>query len=79
MKIQEMLLAFVLGEHGASQFTAWSTVSINGKSAKELFTKEQEEKLSAQPNKNSMKVAFGKRIYFLCNCYMRSALNSGCL
>lgn len=42
---------FVLGEHGASQFTAWSTVSVNGKSAKELFTKEQEEKLSAQPNK----------------------------
>ena len=64
---------FVLGEHGASQFTAWSTVSINGKSAKELFTKEQEEKLSAQPNKNSMKVAFGKGYtsYAIATCAVR--------
>ncbi len=64
---------FVLGEHGASQFTAWSTVSVNGKSAKELFTKEQEEKLSAQPNKNSMKVAFGKGYtsYAIATCAVR--------
>ena len=64
---------FVLGEHGASQFTAWSTVSINGKTAKELFTKEQEEKLSAQPNKNSMKVAFGKGYtsYAIATCGVR--------
>lgn len=51
---------FVLGEHGASQFTAWSTVRVNGKSANELFSKSEEESLSAQPNKNSMKVAAGK-------------------
>lgn len=64
---------FVLGEHGASQFTAWSTVSVNGRKANELFSKEEEEQLSAQPNKNSMKVAFGKGYtsYAIATCGVR--------
>lgn len=51
---------YVLGEHGSSQFTAWSTVSINNKSAMDLFNKQEREQLSTQPNKNSIKVAQGK-------------------
>ena len=64
---------FVLGEHGASQFTAWSTVHINGRSADELFSKDEEEELSAQPNKNSIKVAFGKGYtsYAIATCAVR--------
>lgn len=64
---------FVLGEHGASQFTAWSTVSVNGRSAKQLFSEKEEEELSAQPNKNSMKVAFGKGYtsYAIATCAVR--------
>lgn len=64
---------FVLGEHGASQFTAWSTVRVNGKSANELFSKSEEETLSAQPNKNSMKVAAGKGYtsYAIATCGVR--------
>ncbi|MBP2058417.1 L-lactate dehydrogenase [Lactobacillus colini] len=64
---------FVLGEHGASQFTAWSTVRVNGRSADELFNKDEESELSAQPNKNSMKVAFGKGYtsYAIATCGVR--------
>lgn len=64
---------FVLGEHGASQFTAWSTVRVNGKSANEIFSKLEEETLSAQPNKNSMKVAAGKGYtsYAIATCAVR--------
>ena len=64
---------FVLGEHGASQFTAWSTVRVNGKSADEIFSKREEEELSAQPNKNSMKVAAGKGYtsYAIATCAVR--------
>lgn len=64
---------FVLGEHGASQFTAWSTVSVDGKKATELFDKEKLAQLSAQPNKNSMKVAFGKGYtsYAVATCAVR--------
>ncbi|QNQ80905.1 L-lactate dehydrogenase [Lactobacillus sp. PV034] len=64
---------FVLGEHGASQFTAWSTVRVNGKSANELFSKSEEETLGAQPNKNSMRVAAGKGYtsYAIATCGVR--------
>lgn len=66
---------FVLGEHGSSQFTAWSTVRVNGQSATDLFTKEELEKLSAQPNKNSFKVAKGKGYtsYAIATCAVRLA------
>lgn len=64
---------FVLGEHGASQFTAWSTVRVNGRSADKLFSKSEEDELSTQPNKNSMKVAFGKGYtsYAIATCAVR--------
>lgn len=66
---------FVLGEHGSSQFTAWSTVRVNGHSAAELFTKEELEQLSEQPNKNSFKVAKGKGYtsYAIATCGVRLA------
>lgn len=64
---------FVLGEHGASQFTAWSTVRVNGHNAGELFSMDEKAELSAQPNKNSMKVAFGKGYtsYAIATCAVR--------
>lgn len=67
---------FVLGEHGASQFTAWSTVRINGKSADQLFSKQEKTILSDQPNKNSMKVAAGKGYtsYAIATCAVRLML-----
>ena len=64
---------FVLGEHGASQFTAWSTVHVNGKKADQIFSEIEEEELSAQPNKNSMKVAAGKGYtsYAIATCAVK--------
>lgn len=51
---------YVLAEHGAEQFTAWSTVFAAGQKADELFSKEQEEEISAKPNKSSKLVSKGK-------------------
>lgn len=51
---------YVLGEHGASQFTAWSTVRVNNKIAVQLFSQENQEQISAESNQNSFKVAKGK-------------------
>lgn len=51
---------YVLAEHGAEQFTAWSTVYVAGQKANELFSKEEEDKLSSIPNKNSKIVSHGK-------------------
>ena len=51
---------FVLGEHGASQFTAWSTVRVNNKIALQLFDEAHQEEISEQSNKNSFIVANGK-------------------
>lgn len=64
---------FVLGEHGSSQFIAWSTVSLNGKSADELFSKAEQAKLNKQPNKNSMKVGTGKGYtsYAIATCCVK--------
>lgn len=64
---------FVLGEHGSSQFTAWSTVRVNNKMAFQLFTDEQQEKMSAQSNKNSFIVANGKGYtsYAIATCAVR--------
>ena len=51
---------YVLGEHGSSQFTAWSTVRVNNKIALQLFSEKDQEEISAQSNKNSFIVAKGK-------------------
>ena len=66
---------YVLGEHGSSQFTAWSTVRINNRSARDLFIKEERDVLSDVPNKNSMKVGFGKgyTCYAVSTCAVRLA------
>lgn len=64
---------FVLGEHGSSQFTAWSTVRVNNKIALQLFSEEDQDKISAQSNKNSFKVANGKGYtsYAIATCAVR--------
>lgn len=51
---------YVLGEHGSSQFTAWSTVRVNNKIALQLFSEKDQEEISAQSNKNSFIVEKGK-------------------
>ncbi|MGQ5709612.1 L-lactate dehydrogenase [Lactobacillus sp. PSON] len=63
----------VLGEHGSSQFTAWSTVRVNNKMALQLFTEDQQQKISAQSNKNSFIVANGKGYtsYAIATCAVK--------
>lgn len=63
----------VLGEHGSSQFTAWSTVRVDNKMALQLFTEDQQEKISAQSNKNSFIVANGKGYtsYAIATCAVK--------
>ncbi|WP_223894754.1 lactate/malate family dehydrogenase [Lactobacillus helsingborgensis] len=51
---------YVIAEHGAEQFTAWSTVSAAGKKADEIFTEEQEKQLNSEPNHSSKIVSKGK-------------------
>lgn len=64
---------FVLGEHGSSQFTAWSTVRVNNKIALQLFSEDEQEKISEQSNKNSFIVANGKGYtsYAIATCAVR--------
>lgn len=64
---------FVLGEHGSSQFTAWSTVRVNNKIALQLFTEEQQKQISEQSNKNSFIVANGKGYtsYAIATCAVK--------
>lgn len=64
---------FVLGEHGSSQFTAWSTVRVNNKIALQLFSEEEQDKISAQSNKNAFAVAKGKGYtsYAIATCAVR--------
>lgn len=64
---------YVLGEHGSSQFTAWSTVRVNNKIALQLFSEEQQAAISAQSNKNAMAVAKGKGYtsYAIATCAVR--------
>lgn len=64
---------WVLGEHGPSQFTAWSTVRVNNKIALQLFSEEQQAAISAQSNKNAVKVAQGKGYtnYAIATCAVR--------
>lgn len=51
---------FVLGEHGASQFTAWSTITAGGQTVTKMLSEDERKELSQQPNKNAFKVADGK-------------------
>lgn len=51
---------YVVAEHGAEQFTAWSTVFAAGKCADEYFTKEEQELLNTEPNHSSKVVSNGK-------------------
>ncbi|NMB31252.1 MAG: L-lactate dehydrogenase, partial [Lactobacillus sp.] len=64
---------FVLGEHGSSQFTAWSTIRVNNKIAFQLFGDEEQEKISEQSNKNAFVVANGKGYtsYAIATCAVR--------
>lgn len=64
---------WVLGEHGSSQFIAWSTVRVNNKIAIQLFSENEQKKLSKQPNKNSFVVANGKGYtsYAIATCATR--------
>lgn len=64
---------FVLGEHGSSQFTAWSTVRVNNKIALQLFSEDQQNEISAQSNKNAFAVANGKGYtsYAIATCAVR--------
>ena len=51
---------YVIAEHGAEQFTAWSTVSAAGKKADDIFTEEQEKQLNSEPHHSSKVVSKGK-------------------
>lgn len=64
---------WVLGEHGTTQFTAWSTVRVNNKIALQLFNEQQQEQISAQSNKNAFKVASGKGYtsYAIATCAVK--------
>ncbi|MBD5431814.1 L-lactate dehydrogenase [Lactobacillus agrestimuris] len=64
---------FVLGEHGSSQFTAWSTVRVNNKIAMQLFDEKHQEEISEQSNKNAFIVAKGKGYtsYAIATCAVR--------
>ena len=66
---------YVLGEHGNSQFIAWSTVFANNKAASDLFTPEEIEKLDKLPVEGAWKVAFGKGYtsYAIATCAVRLA------
>lgn len=66
---------YVLGEHGNSQFIAWSTVVVNNKAASDLFTPEEIEKLDKLPVEGAWKVAFGKGYtsYAVATCAVRLA------
>lgn len=64
---------FVLGEHGASQFIAWSTVRVCGQPIDALLSKKEQAKLAKQPNVNAVKVAQGKGYtnWAIATCTMR--------
>ena len=64
---------FVLGEHGNSQFVAWSTVSVDHKPAVDLFDEETRKTLNQRTKDNAFKVAFGKGFtsYAVATCGVR--------
>lgn len=64
---------WVLGEHGSSQFIAWSTVRVNNQIAIQLFSENEQRKLNKKPNENSFVVAKGKGFtsYAIATCAVR--------
>src|SRR5699024_1042437 len=66
---------FVLGEHGNSQFVAWSTVRVNNKPITEFFTEEELEELGKKPAEGGFKVANGKGYtsYAIATCGVKLA------
>lgn len=51
---------YVIAEHGSNQFTAWPTVYAAGKMVNDMFSKSEQDKLSAEPNHSSKVVSHGK-------------------
>ncbi|MFA5095271.1 MAG: L-lactate dehydrogenase [Candidatus Paceibacterota bacterium] len=47
---------FVLGEHGDSEFIAWSTVSIGGKMAKDMLTEEERNNIEEMVKKEAYEI-----------------------
>lgn len=66
---------FVLGEHGNSQFVAWSTVSVNNKPATSLLDEATRAQLMQATKDNAFVVAAGKGYtsYAIATCAVRLA------
>ena len=66
---------FNLGEHGSSQFTAWSTVSVNNRKATDLFNEEELQEMDQASKDNAFKVGFGKgyTCYAVATCAVKLA------
>lgn len=66
---------FVLGEHGNSQFTAWSTVRVNNKPLAEVISLDEIASLDGKPSEGAWIVASGKGYtsYAIATCGVRLA------
>ncbi|APG67742.1 L-lactate dehydrogenase [Lactobacillus delbrueckii subsp. lactis] len=66
---------FNLGEHGSSQFTAWSTVWVNNRPAKDLFNEAEKEEMDRLSKDNAFMVGKGKgyTCYAVATCAVRLA------
>ena len=64
---------FALGEHGNSQFIAWSTVEINARKATELFDKKKQAELADRIRNGAFRVSNGKGFtsYAIATCGYR--------
>ncbi|MDO4912405.1 MAG: NAD(P)-binding domain-containing protein [Lactobacillus sp.] len=54
------VLGFVLGEHGSTEFVAWSTVRANNLIASQLFDEDEMQDIEKAPEKDAMSIAKGK-------------------
>lgn len=66
---------YVLGEHGNSQFNAWSTVRANNKPITEILSQAELEALDSKPSEGAWTVASGKGYtsYAIATCGVRLA------
>lgn len=66
---------FVLGEHGNSQFNAWSTVRVNNRPITEILSAEEIKNLDSKPSEGAWTVASGKGYtsYAIATCGVRLA------
>ncbi|MCR1901314.1 L-lactate dehydrogenase [Ligilactobacillus apodemi] len=66
---------YVLGEHGNSQFNAWSTVRANNKPITEILTAAEIAELDSKPSEGAWTVASGKGYtsYAIATCGVRLA------